>query len=471
MSSTNRQHRSGRTDSRSHPWSRTAVLLLAATVACTDRPVPSAPAALSTAVSLSQVAAEETPDQLAVAQAVPGFGGYFIDETGAPTVYLTDVSRRAEAEAALAGFLASFGWTARDLQVRQADYDYLQLDAWYRQAMPRAMAVAGAVSADLDESRNRLRFGGVDANALASIAGVVADAGVPAAATVVQLRAPVVQVATLRDQVRPLSGGLQINFFPVDASTVSLLCTLGFNALKDGVRSFVTNSHCSNVQGGTETPTQYYQNLRRQGSLTGGYSHYPGTDSSAYIGLEAEDPHYWISLDCPPGRTCRYSDASRAAYADGLEFRLGRISRTAQMNPVTDTITIDAANPEFQVASEQPLPVMGQVLHKVGRTTGWTAGQVVATCETINITASQITQLCQSLVAAYVAGGDSGSPVFGLNTDGTTFLAGILWGSSTDLITNEVQFIFSPLANVERELGELSTVDPAVKGKKTKKPR
>lgn len=471
MSSTIRQSASGRTGASISVARFAALFILALTVACSDAPTRSAPLVPAATTSLAIVASEETPDQLAVAQAVPGFGGYFIDGTGAPTVYLTDVSRRAEAEAALAGFLASFGWTARDLNVRQADYSYLQLDAWYRQAMPRALAVAGAVAADLDESRNRLRFGGVDASALVRIADAVADAGVPAAATVVQLRAPIVQVATLRDQVRPLSGGLQINFFPVDASTVSLLCTLGFNALDDGVKSFVTNSHCSNVQGGTETPTQYYQNLRRQGSLTTGFSHYPGTDPGAYVGLEVEDPHYWVSLDCPPGRTCRYSDASRAAYADGLEFRLGKISRTTQMNPVTDTITIDAANPEFQVAGEQPLPVMGQVLHKVGRTTGWTAGQVVATCETINITASQITQLCQSLVAAYVAGGDSGSPVFGLNTDGSTFLAGLLWGSSTDLVTNEVQFIFSPLASVERELGDLTTVDPAAKGKKTKRPR
>ena len=65
-----------------------------------------------------------------------------------------------------------------------------------------------------------------------------------------------------------------------------------------------------------------------------------------------------------------------------------------------------------------------------------------------------------------------GSPVFGLHTDGTAFLGGILWGSSTDLVTNEVQFIFSPFAAVERELGELTTTDPLVTGgKKTKKPK
>jgi hypothetical protein len=66
-------------------------------------------------------------------------------------------------------------------------------------------------------------------------------------------------------------------------------------------------------------------------------------------------------------------------------------------------------------------------------------------------------------------GGDSGSPVFGFHTDGSVFLAGILWGSSNDLITGEVQFIFSPLASVEREMGQLTTADPT--GGKVQKPK
>src|SRR4051812_7176596 len=64
--------------------------------------------------SLVQLATDDTPSQLAVAQAVPGFGGYFIDEAGAPTVYLTDASHKAEAAQALKGFLDSFGWSAAD---------------------------------------------------------------------------------------------------------------------------------------------------------------------------------------------------------------------------------------------------------------------------------------------------------------------------------------------------------------------
>ena len=46
------------------------------------------------------------------------------------------------------------------------------------------------------------------------------------------------------------------------------------------------------------------------------------------------------------------------------------------------------------------------------------------------------------------------------HTDGSAFLAGILWGSSTNLTTGAVQFIFSPLGAVESELGELTTIAP-----------
>jgi hypothetical protein len=435
-------------------------LLLIAAAACdrqdpvAPQPGPSRPAA---SVSISQVSQDPTPDQAAVAQVVPGFGGYFIDETGAPTVWLTDPSQRTVAAQALAGFLASFGWSAADLRVRQADYGYLELDAWYQQAWPKVLAVAGAVSTDLDEGRNRLRFTGVDASALASIASTLASLNVPAAATVLQLRGPVRQVASLRDKIRPPFGGLQIQFFPLPASPVVLVCTIGFNAIRGADSSFITNSHCSNVQGGTDTPTDYYQSTR------GGVL--PSADN--YIAREVDDPVYASGGDCPPARQCRYADASRARYGAGQRFTLGLLARPQLLNATqleddSATLVINPVTPNYRIAGTQANPVQGQTLNKVGRTTGWTQGTVVATCENVDVSDSNVTQLCQSLVGAYVAGGDSGSPVWGLNSDGTVFLGGILWGSSTDLVTNEVQFIFSPYGSIEREMGTLTVTDPTL---------
>lgn len=434
--------------------------------ACQDGPGPTDPAPGILPSLQSEVAQQETPEQMDVARAVPGFGGYFIDETGSPTVWLTDPSRRPEAEQALAGFLDSYGWTAADLKVRQADYEYARLDAWHAGAWREVLALSGAVSTDVDEGRNRLRFTGLDAGVLAQIAATLSGLGVPAAATALEVRGPVERVVALTDKVRPPHGGYQIQFFTTPASPLVFLCTLGFNAVKDGVQSFLTNSHCTNEQGGILVRTDYYQATR------GGVI--PNPDN--FIGFEVDDPEYFTGGECPLLRRCRFSDAARAQYGAGQIFAVGQIARTTVLNQSLTAndpafLQVDDANPSYRITAEQPIPVQGQVLNKVGRTTGWTQGVVTATCENVNVSASEITQLCQSLVGAFVAGGDSGSPVFGFHIDGTVFLAGILWGSRTNLTTGEVQFIFSPLASVEREMGALTTEDPGTSGKKGKGPK
>lgn len=450
--------------------------LLFSLTACQDTPPEptavdggtTARGALARTQNIAEVAADEMPTQLAVAQAVPGFGGYYIDAQGRPTVWLVDPARKAEAAQALAGFLDSFGWTAADLQVRQADYDWLQLEAWYREARPQALSVTGAVFGDVDEASNRLTFAGLDAGALGSIASVLSSVGVPSAAVNLKIRGPVQQVATLRDQFRPPFGGVQINFFVSPVSPVGYVCTLGFNAIDGADTSFVTNSHCTNKQGGVDAPTDYYQAVR--GGLV--------VNNQNYIAREVEDPEYTMGSlagPCPIGRFCRYSDASRAKYAPGQAFQLGKLARAANENPtgptLADTLGLDPVNPTFSITAEQSRSVVGQKLSHVGRTSGWTSGLVTETCVDINITASEITQLCQDLVDAYVAGGDSGSPVFGQHTDGTVFLGGILWGSSTNLETGHVQFIMTPLAQVKAEIGDVKTFDPPTDGggKKPKK--
>src|SRR5687767_14150060 len=133
----------------SRRWTRiaTGISAVLAGAACSDVPAPSAPA-VRPAMSGFAIAQDATPDQMAVAKAVPGFGGYFLDATGAPTVYLIDAGRRADAEQALAGFLADRGFAAADLRVRQGSFEFPQLDAWYRLARPSAFGVAGIILGD-----------------------------------------------------------------------------------------------------------------------------------------------------------------------------------------------------------------------------------------------------------------------------------------------------------------------------------
>nr|WP_273000261.1 hypothetical protein [Hydrogenibacillus schlegelii] len=108
----------------------------------------------------------------------------------------------------------------------------------------------------------------------------------------------------------------------------------------------------------------------------------------------------------------------------------------------------------FGVAIRRPLgkagsPYAGQILDKIGRTTGWTYGKVTGTCVDVNQAGSDITLLGQDIVAAGSGGGDSGSPVFYWHGGNEVILYGLLWGGSSDL------FVFSNMYNIEKELGNL----------------
>lgn len=370
--------------------------------------------------------AVQAPDVEVLAQIVPSFGGFYLDDEGVPTVYLTEVGQRPAAEAALAAYAGARGFSASQIRVVRGDYTYKELKRHFQQLSPEALALDGAVFADLDEATNRVFVGVENAQAAAEVRAVAARLGLPSMAVVVKEVEPIYFMATLRDLVRPVVGGLQINF-------PGFLCTLGFNALDAGVNSFVTASHCTMTQGGVES-TPYWQPLS---SMAG-----------SFIGTEVEDPAYFTGGVCPATRRCRYSDAARATYANGVDFTLGQIAKTTRGK---GSITIAGS---FTITAESATdPSVGERVNKVGRTTGWTRGRVSNTCVTVNVFGSDITQLCQAIVHAGVGAGDSGSPVFSGSTNVTLY--GILWGGNLF----GTSFVYSPLKNIERtdELGPLTT--------------
>ncbi|MGQ0701551.1 MAG: hypothetical protein ACT4PM_00280 [Gemmatimonadales bacterium] len=305
-----------------------------------------------------------------------------------------------------------------------------QAARWFEAATPEAMAVPGAVYADLREESDKLLFGVEHPGAAAAVRAVTRRLGIPDDAVTVVQTAPIVLMATLRDRWRPTQGGIQIHFG-------QFLCTLGFNADDGTERSFITNSHCTNKQGGVQG-TQYYQPL----------SSVDGT----VIATEVEDPQYFRGGVCPKGRKCRYSDASRARYSDGVSSTRGVIAKTS--GPNNGSITVTGS---FTITSQDNTSTnFSGTVNKVGRTTGWTQGSVVGTCVTVNVSGTNITQLCQTLVqdpggATVVGGGDSGSNVFKITSGDNVQLIGILWGGSAD---NEL-FVFSPLKNIRDELGPI----------------
>jgi len=373
----------------------------------------------------------ELPSADELARQVPGFGGFYLDATGTPTVHLTQGSDRGNAERALAGYLAAQGLGPAALQVREGRYGWQQLERWQEAATTAAFESAGAVFVDNDETVNRIRIGVEDLNSMGQVRAALARSGLPDEVVIIQRAEPIVLVASLQNVVdRPVRAGVQIHFG-------QYLCSVGFNATDGTQKGFVTASHCTNTQGGVEN-TAYYQPLQ--------------SSSGGQIATEVEDPAYLRNAPgCPKGRKCRYSDAARAVYANPLHQALGSIARTSAANngslEITGTFSI-GSNDCGTLGGCIPT---GQTVNKVGRTTGWTSGNVTNTCVNTGVSGTNIVQLCQSFVSAGVAGGDSGSDVF----QGTSSvkLAGILWGGST----SGKQFVYSPFANVTRELGNLTT--------------
>jgi hypothetical protein len=300
--------------------------------------------------------------------------------------------------------------------------------AWFAQATPEVLAIPGTVFADHDEAANVLVFGVENPGLARAVQNVLLRQGVPAEAYEIRVTEPIHFMSeTLRTRHRPTVGGIQIHF-------PGFLCTLGFNVSHGtGGRSFITNSHCTSEQG-SMTSTPYWQPT--------------SSVDDTVIATEADDPAYFTGDPCSSGKRCRYSDAARAAYSSGVESSQGVIAKTTGEN--NGSITVAGA---FTVATQNGTSTtFSGTIHKVGRTTGWTSGNVSNTCATVNVSGSDVQLLCQTLVQrrgrSIVGGGDSGSPVFRITSGDAVELVGILWGGSL----NGDLFVFSPLKGVLDEL-------------------
>ena len=304
------------------------------------------------------------------------------------------------------------------------------LPQWFAEASPAVLALPGTVFADNDEANNRLLFGVENANAIPGVRAALEHLGIPSNAYAIQVTEPIHQMVSLQDRWRPTLNGVQIHFG-------NYLCSLGFNAIDGTEASFITASHCTNTQGGVEG-TKYYQPL--------------SSVDPTVIATEVEDPPYLKGGKCPRGKKCRYSDASRARYSSGISSNYAIASTSGpNNNSLTVTGSWAVGGGDYTTTN---FPI-GLQVNKVGRTTGWTQGNVTNTCVNTNVSGSQITQLCQTFVSApggavVVKGGDSGSGVF-TGTNNAT-IVGILWGGNG----SGTQYVFSPLKQVRDELGPIT---------------
>jgi len=337
------------------------------------------------------------------------------------TRHLTSLSKRLVVFSSVLVALTLVSGSGSQAQSRQA------LEVLNQRLLP-VFELAGVVFTDADETSGRLVVGVLDRGVEGLVRAQLARLGVPSESVDLVETEPIHRVLTLRDKVRPVVAGLQIRFS-------QFLCSLGFNAMLGSTAGYVTAAHCSTNQG-TVDGTEYYQPLNQV--------------PDEFIGTEVADPPFFRGNGCPRGRKCRYSDSNFSAGASAVDFTLGAIARTT--GPNNGSLEIAG---EFSIGG-QGTATIGQTANKVGRTTGWTQGEVTRTCVNTGVSASNIVLLCQDFVendVQIVAGGDSGSPVFRINNRGRVTLLGNLWGGNS----SGTLFVYSPIANIEDELGPLTT--------------
>ena len=191
-----------------------------------------------------------------------------------------------------------------------------------------------------------------------------------------------------------------------------------------------------------------------QGAVDGTTYYQPSAQvANDLIGTEIADPPYVRNRSgCPKGRKCRQSDAN-FSQCPGTARVFARRDRSNDTD--WDTLEIDAADPPSP-SSGEGVAAEGQTVDKVGRTTGWTRGTVTNTCVNTGVSGSTLVLLCQTFVSRRRRHRRRRRQRFAGVPDrsgGNATLVGGLWGGNS----SGTQFVYSPIANIEAELGNLTT--------------
>jgi hypothetical protein len=163
---------------------------------------------------------------------------------------------------------------------------------------------------------------------------------------------------------------------------------------------------------------------------------------------------------------CRKSDAAAIEVLPSEDIGLGLIARTTgnSWDQTPGSVDINNSNKIFSIvasSADENLTV-GQIVHKMGRNTGWTSGQVAVTCiDVVGFTKPFWKLECQMAATYYSDGGDSGAPVFSIVTTSQehkpVFLYGIHFGRN--IHGNDLAY-FSPMGGIRHDLGDIEARDP-----------
>ncbi|MDH5327918.1 MAG: S1 family peptidase [Gammaproteobacteria bacterium] len=411
-------------------------------------------------------------DQFArVADKAPGFGGVYFDDYGRLNIHIKPAGPEISSEekkAVLSSLRAVFGINRMSAPMgavkdrllvkkptntgpiyHSAAYGFKDLLSWRNEIRTNIFKKL-ILTLDINESENRISIGVPDvARYKAKLEYELAGLGIPLHAVIIDQGKVLIPYNHMNMEFFPeKQGGIRISRV-ADGRTFG--CTIGYNSARPflwlNIAGFVTAAHCTE-QPGSVSATTFFQ-----------------PDSPNNSGVEELDPPFITLPGCPPGITCRLSDSAYVNYG-GMPTRTGSVAKTT--NWLASRV-IDHNSPEFTVSGFVSNQLVGDVLEKVGQTTGWTVSKIESTC--FDIFAGPLMDtllLCQNqtYLESYPdirdnlrisATGDSGAPVFywDLNTDAK--IAGILIGGIADKNDPTQQdirrYVYSPIGNIISELG------------------
>lgn len=401
-----------------------------------------------------------------------GFGGMYYDLDGNLNVYMNhDRYNEEQVEEAIQSVFGEeiLNFSAVDdegvpitlssqVKVIQGEYDASTLQDWRISLRNTVFSYEEFVFLDLDEKQNKINIGVTDLSLEGEIREGLRELEIPQEAVVVSETSPIEQTSvTLQDRLFYdvfYDGGIQIGIISGNKR-----CTLGFNVnfLGYGL-GFITNSHCTAIEGGTEN-TAFYQNERYKD----------------LIGTEAIDPLGFSGAGCQPGRVCRYSDSAFVKYSSGLSPSPQIMLTNHQMGIVFGS-ELDIFGSADVVGDAPHYPLVGQFMNKVGRTTGHTGGIVLSPSDPASFATSSsaihsscfdiagpnnnsqglLTLYCQYEVNGMAASGDSGSPVYTINSNVQGNRSVTLYGLVHSIVLSNNNFVFSPIQGVEADLGSFA---------------
>lgn len=399
------------------------------------------------AVNLNEEPSGNFNDDLAaVGDSIPDFGGFYFDQDGQLNAYLLDPSsdRAEEVENVLKEVfgedILERGDSPRregansQIQLREGTYRMEDLIAWYDR-IGRTFSVDEVVFVDLQERTNRLTVGVTTLEVQPDVEGILQENEIPVEAVeIVEAEFPEVSGHGLNSDIDPTRGGIQIGYRTGPSSVAR--CSYGFTGRLNGNRGFITNSHCT----------------AQRGSVTGRTFSNPATGPQ--IGQETVDPNY-STCGFFQNSACRASDAAFIAFDSGVsgENSVARTQGWAGPNSGSGSQNMQHSSPRMDVRDYDEYPANGEMVDKVGRTTGWNYGFVQRTCyntraanngNLVRVNGNLVRMTCQYSASYNSSSGDSGSPVFHWHGDEVT-IKGVNWGSTGG------GGVFSPLGGIQTD--------------------